>query len=73
MNIFGDQGLKIYKFERDYSNVLEYEFIKAFPSGLSSMPVSYDGNDVLRCNVTMSYIRYIMKGPNLPRPSFKNH
>ena len=36
------------------------------------MPVTYDGNDVLRCNVTMSYVRYIMTGlrPNLAeRPS----
>ena len=58
-----DQGLKVFKFERDYSNVLEYEFIRAFPSGLNSMPVSYDGNDLLRCTVSMSYIRYIMNGP----------
>ena len=27
------------------------------------MPVSYDGNDLLRCTVSMSYIRYIMNGP----------
>ena len=36
------------------------------------MPVTYDGNDILRCNVTMSYVRYIMTGkrPNLAeRPS----
>ena len=68
-----DQGLKIYKFERDYDRVLEYQFFKFFPKAISSMPVTYDGNDVLRCNVTMSYVRYIMTGlrPNLAeRPSF---
>ena len=26
------------------------------------MSVTYDGNDILRCNVTMSYVRYIMTG-----------
>ena len=70
-----DQGLKIYKFERDYDRVLEYQFFKFFPKAISSMPVTYDGNDVLRCNVTMSYVRYIMTGlrPNLAdRPSSKS-
>lgn len=56
------QGLNIYKFERDYNQVLEYNFFNFFPKAISSMPVTYDGNDVLRCNVTMSYVRYIMTG-----------
>jgi hypothetical protein len=30
---------------------------------MNSVPVSYDGNDLLRCTVSMTYIRYIMKGP----------
>ena len=66
------QGLNIYKFEKDYDRVLEYKFFNFFPKAISSMPVTYDGNDVLRCNVTMSYVRYIMTGlkPNLAdRPS----
>ena len=58
-----DQGLKVFKFERDYTNVLEYEFIRSFPVSMNSVPVSYDGNDLLRCTVSMTYIRYIMKGP----------
>ena len=28
------------------------------------MPVSYSGNDLLKCTVSMSYIRYIQSGPN---------
>ena len=57
-----DQGLKITKFEKDYTdNVLEYEFIRSFPLSISSMPVSYDGSSLLKCSVSMSYIRYVVK------------
>ena len=58
-----DQGLKIFKFERDYKQVLTYEFIRSFPLSVSSMPVSHSGNDLLKCSVSMSYIRYIQTGP----------
>ena len=57
-----DQGLKITKFEKDYTdNVLEYEFVRSFPLSISSMPVSYDGSSLLKCSVSMSYIRYVVK------------
>ena len=59
-----DQGLKIYKFERDYTSVLTYEFFRSFPLSISSMPVSYDGNNLLKCSVSMSYIRYVQSGPS---------
>ena len=59
-----DQGLKIFKFERDYQQYMTYEFIRSFPLSISSMPVSYSGNDLLKCTVSMSYIRYIQSGPN---------
>lgn len=55
-----DQGLKVIKFERDYKSRLEYEFIRAYPISLSSMPVSYDSSSLLKCNVSMTYIRYIL-------------
>ena len=58
-----DQGLKIFKFERDYKQLLTYEFFRSFPISISSMPVSYSGNDLLKCTVSMSYIRYIQSGP----------
>jgi len=54
------QGLKITKFERDYKNFLQYEFINAFPISVSSMPVSYDSSSLLKCTVSFSYIRYIL-------------
>ena len=37
------------------------------------MPVSYDGNNLLKCSVSMSYIRYVQTGPSsssMPRGIF---
>lgn len=65
-----DQGLKIHKFERSSlgsgskgvkASILTYEFIRAFPISISSMPVSYDSSSLLKCTVSMSYIRYIVE------------
>jgi hypothetical protein len=60
-----DSGLKVFKFERDYKRVLEYEFFRSYPVSVNSMPLSYEGNDLLRCTVSMSYIRYRMKPPEI--------
>ena len=54
------QGLKVRKFERDHSQQLEYDFIRSFPLAISSMPVTYDTSSLLKCNVSMSYIRYVV-------------
>ena len=56
-----DQGLIVRKFERDYRQQLEYEFVRSFPLAINSMPVSYDASSLLKCNVSFSYIRYVMK------------
>jgi hypothetical protein len=45
------------------SKTLEYEFINAFPISVSSMPVSYDSSSLLKCSVSLSYIRYILIPP----------
>lgn len=48
------------KFEKDaIGENLTYTFIKAFPTSITSMPVSYDQSDILKCNVSFSYMRYI--------------
>jgi len=52
--------MKIYKFERDISRVLEYKFINAFPKGMTSIPVSYGAADLLKVTVSFNYDRYIM-------------
>ena len=68
-----NQGLKVIKFERDYGRSLEYEFIRAYPLAITSMPVSYEGSNLMTCNVSMTYIRYIARpihttGINVPTP-----
>tara|TARA_B100000700_G_C14893502_1_gene783861 strand:- start:45 stop:977 length:933 start_codon:yes stop_codon:yes gene_type:complete len=63
-----DQGLKVRKFERDFTQseaniaggYLEYEFIRAFPVSVNSMPVTYDASELLKVQVQFSYIRYVM-------------
>jgi hypothetical protein len=70
------QGLKVIKFERngnvsyDGSKItgdryegptLEYEFINSYPISVASMPVSYDSSSLLKCSVSLSYIRYIFQ------------
>jgi hypothetical protein len=38
---------------------LEYDFINAFPVSIDSMPVSYEGSTILKCNVNFTYMRYV--------------
>ena len=61
------QGLVIQKFEKSYwenghSGLVEYEFVKSWPKSINSMPLSYDGSDLLKCTVSMTYMRYVMRG-----------
>ena len=50
----------ISKFEKDvYGPSMSYTFIGAFPVNITSIPISYDGSDLLKCNIGFSYIRYI--------------
>jgi len=66
------QGLQVIKFERDYSSQLVYDFIRAYPISIQSMPVSYDSSSLLKCTVSMTYIRYVVTGrpysPTDPKP-----
>lgn len=71
-NGYTAQGLKIIKFERDYKQNLEYEFIKSFPISITSMPISYDSSSLLKCTVSMTYIRYILKQGN-PKDETENN
>jgi len=54
-------GLAITKFERNHHSggpELTYHFVNAFPISMTSMPVSYDTSQMLKCTVSFSYIRY---------------
>ena len=69
-----DQGFKVVKFERDFDgsfkgnggvvngtkNGLTYNFVRSFPIAVASMPVSYDTSSLLKCTVSMTYIRYFI-------------
>ena len=69
-NGYTADGLTVTKFERDYTQTLEYKFIRAFPISINSMPVSYDSSSLLKCTVSMSYIRYVLiQGSNKALPS----
>jgi len=59
------QGLEVRKFEKDLKSTgLTYNFVKSYPVSITSMPVSYDGSDILKCNVAMTYIRYVINQGN---------
>ena len=66
-------GLEITKFEKNLNSKdpvrgrtrpLTYTFIDAFPKAISSMPVSYEASDLLKCSVTFAYTRYSSKRAN---------
>ena len=59
--------LWIVKFEKDMggaytpsSKLLEYEFVDAYPKSISSSPVSFEGNGLLKTTVSMTYTRYFI-------------
>ena len=53
----------IKKFEKDYTGrILQYRFINAYPISITSMPVSYDSSQLLKCTVSFTYSRYIVGG-----------
>jgi len=65
-------GMKVIKFEKStYGNIkgvktkgsyLKYGFVKAYPISITSMPVSYDSSSLLKCSVSMTYMRYYLDG-----------
>lgn len=50
---------KIMKFERDYSNNLEYTFFNLFPQNLSAVQVGYDASKILTASCAFEYTRYV--------------
>lgn len=51
------------KFERDYTGrVLQYRFLNAYPISITSMPVSYESSQLLKCTVSFTYSRYLVGG-----------
>lgn len=55
---------KIFKFDRDYRNEIEYNFFGMFPISLNSSYVSYEGSQILKATASFNYDRYVA-GKNL--------
>lgn len=71
-NAYTTDALSITKFERSLgtknkgkSGVLTYNFVKAFPVNINSIPVSYDSSQLLKCTVSFTYSRYWIESLNL--------
>ena len=59
-------SLEITKFEKNLDSrrqtkILTYKFVNCFPLAINSMPVSYDGSQLLKCTVGMAYSRYFIE------------
>lgn len=54
-------AIYVNKFEKDYSGrYLEYRLLQAYPISISSMPVSYESSQLLKCTVSFTYTRYLV-------------
>lgn len=64
-------SLFVTKFERNYRERMVYEFVRPYPIAIQSMPISYDSAQLLKCTVSMTYLRYIVdpKPSNIPESS----
>ena len=50
------------KFERDFAgSYLQYSFLQAYPISVNSMPVSYESSQLLKCTVSFTFTRYLVK------------
>ena len=68
-------GFKVTKFESDsFRNInptggsLVYNFVKAFPISINSMPISYEASQLLKCTVSMTYVRYVIERTKAQTP-----
>ena len=63
---YKSRQISITKFEKDYSgDVLVYNFADAYPASIDSMPVSYQGSEILSCRVNFHYTRYVIGTINM--------
>ena len=61
-----NSSLEVTKFEKNLDSrrkvrPLTYKFVNCFPLAINSMPVSYDGSQLLKCTVGMAYSRYFIE------------
>ena len=67
--------IAITKFERDYvdkrgnprsTQSLTYQFVDAFPTNLTALPLSYEGSTITKTTINFGYSRYIVMKNNAP-------
>ena len=51
--------VKILKFDRDYTNEIEYNFFKLFPVSLYSPSIAYNDSQILTVTASFNYERYV--------------
>ena len=51
--------VKIMKFDSDYKNEIEYNFVNMFPINLFSVAVQYGSSDTLKMSTSFNFERYI--------------
>tara|TARA_R100001443_G_scaffold31435_1_gene45425 strand:- start:19 stop:684 length:666 start_codon:yes stop_codon:yes gene_type:complete len=54
----------IKKFEKNYKRSLTYQFLKAYPISIDSMPVTYEQSTLLKCTVNFNFSRYLVETSN---------
>ena len=59
----------VVKYEKDIGNTLNYTFVGAFPTSVTSVPVNYQASELLQYNVSFSYIRYVRERTKIIPPS----
>lgn len=52
-------AVKILKFDRDYTNEIEYNFFGLFPTSMYSPTIAYNDSQVLTVTASFSYERYV--------------
>lgn len=55
------KDMYITKFEKDHGFNLTYTFRDVYPIAINSMPLSYSSTDLLKCTVSMTYLRYLVE------------
>lgn len=72
-NDYQTDSLYITKFERNVDtkdkrkkSSLIYQFIRAYPISIASMPISYDSSQLLKCTVSFTFIRYLISNRAVP-------
>jgi hypothetical protein len=53
------ERIRLLKFDKDYDNRIEYNFLNAFPTNINTSQISYDASRVLEVTVRFAYDRYV--------------